>query len=318
MFALHQIRRRIALAATVLGVLFMAAPTASAVEAHASNAASGPRTWYATAGVTTSTHAIEGMVFLPGAITIDAGDTIVWNAGSADIHTIVLPGAGGQIAPYDPTSYQPTSNTTYDGSTYTASPVLTVLPQAAGVPFTATSYRLTFTKAGTYTYLCTVHQGMRGTVVVQPAGTAYPHTQVYYDNLARAQRTQIIAQGWQLYGQALEKASSHQVIAGIGKDQVDVMRFVRQTDVIHAGQSVTFTNLSMGPHTVTFGAEIGNPALPWGDPTHFDGSYPLNSGFVGVTVPASFTVTFTKPGTYSYHCALHDYMGMVGTVIVLL
>jgi plastocyanin len=29
------------------------------------------------------------------------------------------------------------------------------------------------------------------------------------------------------------------------------------------------------------------------------------------------TVTFTKPGVYRYHCALHDYMGMVGVVIVM-
>lgn len=317
MFALHRLQRRIAFAAAALSLLLLTAFTAPAAKAHASIAASGPQTWYLTAGATTNTHAIEGMVFLPGTITIDAGDTIQWNAGSADIHTIVLPGAGGQITQYDPASYRPTNNTTYDGSTYSASPVLTVLPQAAGVPFTATSYRLTFTQAGTFTYFCTVHQGMHGTVVVQPAGAAYPHSQDYYDSLAQTQRAQLIAEGRQLFGQAQNMASSNQVIAGIGKDQVDVMRFVRQTVVIQAGQSVTFSNLSMGPHTVTFGPEIGNPALPWGDPTHFDGSSPLNSGFLGITVPASFTVTFTKPGTFSYHCALHDYMGMVGTVIVV-
>jgi plastocyanin len=27
-------------------------------------------------------------------------------------------------------------------------------------------------------------------------------------------------------------------------------------------------------------------------------------------------VTFTKAGTYAYICALHDYLGMSGTVVV--
>ena len=31
----------------------------------------------------------------------------------------------------------------------------------------------------------------------------------------------------------------------------------------------------------------------------------------------TFKVTFVKAGTFTYICALHDYMGMVGTVRVL-
>jgi plastocyanin len=30
-----------------------------------------------------------------------------------------------------------------------------------------------------------------------------------------------------------------------------------------------------------------------------------------------FTVTFTQPGTYDYICALHENMGMKGTITVL-
>jgi len=29
-----------------------------------------------------------------------------------------------------------------------------------------------------------------------------------------------------------------------------------------------------------------------------------------------FRITFTRPGTYNYKCALHDNLGMVGKVIV--
>lgn len=317
MFALQQTRRHLALAVGALAILLMSTLTAPLAADHSARGAATPRTWYVSAGVTTRSHNIEGMEFLPGTITIDAGDSIVWRAESADIHTIVLPGADGQIATYDPGTYQPTSNSTYDGSTYTASSVLSVLPVQAGVPFAATLYRLTFTKPGTYTYMCNVHMGMQGTVIVQAAGAAYPHTQRYYDNQAREQRERLLVEGRQLCDKAEDIATNHHVVVGIGNDDVGVMRFVRQTVTIHVGESVTFTNMSMDPHIVTFGAEIGNPALPWGEPTRFDGSYPLNSGFLGVTAPASFAVTFTKPGTFQYKYALHDYMGMVGTVIIL-
>lgn len=320
MFRLKPAYHRAAFGTILFGALLAALFTAPLATAASSTVASGSRTWFVSAGVTTQSHDVEGMVFLPGKITIDAGDSIIWRAGSADIHTIVLPGAGGQIEPYHPGSYRPTNNTTYDGSTFTASTVLTVLPDTAGVPFTSTSYKLTFTKPGTYTYVCTVHQGMRGTVVVQPAGAAYPHSQDYYDDQAQIQRTRLLSEGYGLFAQARQTANNHLVIASIGNDHVAVMRYVRKMVTIHVGESVTFTNMSMDPHTVTFGAEPSNPSailFPYGDPTHFDGSAPLNSGLMGVITPADFTVTFTKAGSYAYFCALHDYMGMVGTVVVL-
>jgi plastocyanin len=55
----------------------------------------------------------------------------------------------------------------------------------------------------------------------------------------------------------------------------------------------------------------------------------VHSGFIEATLvddpgllpenPLDFTrfrVTFKQPGTYKYICALHDNIGMVGTVIV--
>lgn len=320
MFTLRHAQRTRGIGSALIVTLLFAALTAPVAAAKSAHDTSGPRSWSVAAGVTTENYAIDGMVFLPGAITINAGDSIVWSAGSAEIHTIVFPGAGGQIQPYDPGSYRPTSNTTYDGSTYTASPVLTVLPEKAGVPFTATSYKLTFPKVGEYTYFCSVHPGMQGTIVVQPAGSRYPHTQDDYNRQSRAQGARLITEGYGLYARAEEMANNHLVIAGIGSDQVDVMRFVRTDVTIHAGESVTFTNLSMGPHTVTFGPEPANPAainFPYGDPSRFDGSAPLNSGLMGIITPPSFTVTFTTPGEFAYKCALHDYMGMVGTITVL-
>jgi plastocyanin len=40
---------------------------------------------------------------------------------------------------------------------------------------------------------------------------------------------------------------------------------------------------------------------------------------VGAGLPfgTTFSATFTAPGTYNYICALHDDLGMTGTVVVL-
>jgi plastocyanin len=107
------------------------------------------------------------------------------------------------------------------------------------------------------------------------------------------------------------------------------MRFLPDRTVVRAGQTVTWTNRDPEtPHTVTFGEEPGGGPLGAFAPAGTDGpghatlSAPdqaVNSGFIGAGLPAgtTFSATFTKPGTYAYICALHDELGMVGTVVVL-
>ena len=122
---------------------------------------------------------------------------------------------------------------------------------------------------------------------------------------------------------------------GAGTPVVDVQRFFPPRVTIHAGDSLTWINRSFAPHTVTFLAGqtpppvivpqpqasgpprlLGNPDafLPAGNPTGYDGSGFLNSGFKEPGPDGTFTVTFTQPGTYPYLCLLHD--GMAGTVVV--
>lgn len=64
---------------------------------------------------------------------------------------------------------------------------------------------------------------------------------------------------------------------------------------VHAGTRVTWTNLDEEPHTITSagGTFKSSAALDTGD---------------------TYTVTFAKPGTYTYYCAVHPMM--VGTVVV--
>ena len=73
------------------------------------------------------------------------------------------------------------------------------------------------------------------------------------------------------------------------------------------------------PHTITFGPPPANPFAPTGDPANFQGGA-LSSGVIlpqGFGPPPNtFTVKFTKAGTYSYVCLIHAGMGMTGQVTV--
>jgi plastocyanin len=107
------------------------------------------------------------------------------------------------------------------------------------------------------------------------------------------------------------------------------MRFLPQRIVVHAGDTVDWTNRDPEtPHTVTFGVEPGGGPLGAFAPSGVDGpghatltdpGASANSGFIGAGLPfgTGFSATFVAPGTYHYICALHDDLGMTGTVVVL-
>lgn len=312
-------------AATVLATMTVGATAIVTHAAPATGVSTMPRAWHVQVGAQSSNEAVQGMVYMPGKVTIDVGDTIEWQANSAEPHTVTFNPTPAEFA--NAIGEPASGGTIFNGSPldHTNSGLIgTVSPS-----FTArTTYSLTFTKVGTYTYFCLVHPGMKGEVVVQPAGTPYPETQRQYNLSARIQRANIIASGYQEMARedvASARATQPTVFVG-GSDMqtgADVMLFMRPTIVVHVGQKVTFINNSMGPHTVTFGSEAGTVCSPdapfctYGDPTNYQGGQ-LNSGFLGAPFNAQpFQVTFNKVGTYTYHCALHDYMGMDGKVIVV-
>lgn len=289
----------------------LSAPTASA---HAEN--TGTRTWFVHVGLENSNHSIQVMTFSPSELWINEGDKVVWLSTSAEIHTITFTANGApppQPFTASPVQLTRTTATVFKAGTFLNSGLLADLNP--GFPFFH-SYSLTFPHNGSFTYSCWIHGPMMsGTVHVRDEGTAYPHTQQWYDRQTAILRARSINVGEGLKEQAEDGASNHAVAVGIGSGMVDVMRFIRSSVTIHVGQSVIFTNWSMGPHTVNFGPEIVPPTQPIGSPGSFDGSGSLGSGFLfhGQT----FTVTFTKVGTFHFFCALHDYMGMVGVVHVV-
>lgn len=86
--------------------------------------------------ISNSTHDvfIQNIAFNPGSLTIKAGDTIIWTNMDNVAHTV-----------------------TSDSGTELHSGTLS----------TGDTYSHIFTKAGTYTYHCSIHTMMKGTVIVQ-------------------------------------------------------------------------------------------------------------------------------------------------------
>ena len=79
---------------------------------------------------------------------------------------------------------------------------------------------------------------------------------------------------------------------------------------VKAGETVTWTNDGAVAHTATSDAA---DSVTW-DSGALGGSTPNPYG--GSTPGGSFSFTFTKPGTYSYHCSYHQAQGMTGTITV--
>jgi len=308
-------RARLLVAALCAVLMPMAFSTTASASPHP-YVHSHPRTWQVAVGQETPNAAIQGMAFLPGTVWINQGDKINWTARAGEIHTVTFLATGQPLLPFnpgDPTQLFPQGGPSYDGVSYYNSGVMTN-KTTSGFP-AQTTYQLRFDTSGDFTYYCLVHgQMMKGTVHVRPAGTHYPFTQKQYDHQAAVQTASILRDGARLWAETRQNATRHLVFVGADDGTAMVMRFIKDNVTIRVGSSITFVNSGMAaPHTVTFGPEQPNIFVPYGDPTNFTGQQ-LNSG---IMLPgSSFTVTFTKAGTYHFICGLHDYLGMVGTVKV--
>ena len=306
--------------------------------------------WSVKVGAQSPDKGLQANAFYNNNITVDVGDTVTWSLNTDEIHTVTfLAGTpepplvtviGGQLIP----NFQfilPFGGPSYDGTAVANSGLLGFKAPNVSVPPT---FSLTFSKPGTYAYVCIVHDGMDGTVTVNPAGTAYPATQAQYDAGSQALQTRLFSQGMSLPGRAFGAAAPDDVTAGIGalvpgggaNATLALLRFVPNTRTIHAGETVTWTNLDpQTPHTVSFPSFAGNPFAAYNpinatctstecDATINSPSQVVNSGFIAndpaFEKPNTFKAKFTTPGTYPYICALHGQPGqdgMTGTIVVL-
>jgi plastocyanin len=191
---------------------------------------------------------------------------------------------------------------------------------------------------------------MTGVIHVLHTSETLPYDQEFYDQQAERERAVLLADARRLprIHRDEDDEQSSGVAAGIGEivtttgagsQTASLMRFEHQTVIVRVGDTVEWTSLDPSiNHTVTFGVEPDDPRPPSANVmTTSDGarysviSSPadsVNSGFLspapqdranlaqsapGVT---RFRVTFTSPGTFNYICAVHDQLGMTGSVIV--
>jgi plastocyanin len=260
----------------------------------------------------------------------------------------------------------------FDGSACVNSDIL-LLDENTVSTASAPTYSVSFPAAGNFKFVCLLHADMTGVVHVLNLSEALPHDQDFYDRQARSEQALLLADASRLGGRGRssggdrelwladasplerwgrppdgDRAQSSDVAAGIGEivtttgagsQTASLMRFVRDTIDVRAGDTVEWVSLDPSiNHTVTFGTEPADPRPPSANvlPTS-DGARQavigsptdnVNSGFLspapqdraglamsppGVT---RFRVTFTSPGTFDYICAIHDTLGMKGTVIV--
>ena len=240
----------------------------------------------------------------------------------------------------------------FDGSSCITSDVLR-LSEDTDSSRNAPTYSVFFPAAGNFKFVCLVHADMTGVIHVVDASEALPYDQDFYDREARKQGNALLANAGSLRtgdgnDSGHDHAGSKGVAAGIGavstpsgagSDTAALMRFLRSTIVVHVGETVEWTSLDPSiNHTVTFGTEPADPRPRSANvQVTADGARKavisstadsVNSGFLspapqdranlaqslpGVT---RFRVTFTSPGIFNYICAIHDELGMKGTVIV--
>jgi plastocyanin len=308
-----------------VGVLLaglIAFPIAGAARTHSTSPPSVPTTHTVFVGWGDKDGA--AMMFTPKWIDIYVGDTVTWRwTSNLEPHTVsfgpaamikkladamnapMVSSSGAPVVGAPPQVAYPTMGHTYNGMGYANS----------GASYKGT-WSLTFTRPGMYKYYCIIHYPyMMGMVVVHPRPMGKPY---------------------------IVQAGDGEAAGNDQSNMTESTQFFPRTLTIHVGDTVTWIG---GFHTVTFGpvalrdqlemqriASVQlkngrtvlaiNPkiSLPSGGAT-YDGTGFVNSGILFLRagpnskVPPSYSLTFTKAGTYEYDCLLHP--GMDGSITVL-
>lgn len=330
----------------ILALALLATAASAAVRSHqGATPAQAAQTWEVQVGYDDEPSFISTQAYFPNPLTINAGDTVVWRF--AGFHTVTFngnepplpllgPGPNpGELAlgpAFFPAGPQG-SNATYDGTGIASSGT----PPEGGPQDQPFTYTLTFTKPGLYGYVCTLHPGMRGEVLVQQAGAPLPETPA--QARARGQATIGALVGIMRSGiertRPVSLASTHLAYAGLGDAfGVSALRFLPGDITVRRSDTVLWSFADpFEVHTVTFTSGQPDPAFidvrpqPQGPPilaipanvagpvggTSYTGQGYVNSGVL--PYGGSYALTFdAPPGKYEYLCIVHPFMR--GTVTV--
>jgi plastocyanin len=300
-----------------------------------------PNKWTVIVGGATADTSIYANAFFPQAIEIAVGDSVNWTFEG--FHNVAF--LGGSSAPpfsvpegdkvyWNPLILFPAGDKTYDGTGYHNSG----LPGPDG----RLSYTLKFTKPGRYSYICEIHSGMRGMVIVTDKAKGTPAAAL---TQGRAEQAATLAAGRTRFANLrVERHGKTFVVPLVGNSQerYSVLRFTRVPLVIPRGSTVTWAMRdTFEIHTVTFTSGEKPPQFAVPEPqssgppkvllnptalvptttTQYDGTGYVNSGMLFPPgnpgkAPSSFSLTFTKPGRFEYWCLIHADVGQRGTIVV--
>jgi plastocyanin len=320
---------------------------------------SSPRTYTVLVGYENTHQAVDVMGFFPNVVTIHVGDTVHWKLNSKEIHTVtfnadfsqplIINGADPNISPimfnpYATDQVVPTGGMS-DVNAFANSGIMGY--DSGEVQ----NFSLTFSKAGTYNYLCLIHgEMMSGQVVVvgpdqnvpTPAQEMAMGKQQIASQLAKVPAV-IKAANAQV--KPAEKnpdgTMTHYILLGYESGQIDLMRFFPNKTNVKPGDTVVWemSPSNGAPHTVTFlnGAPspdlvtFVSPFLYINPEIVFPSPFPPQPGEVltrsgvyssGLAQPIpgefySLKIGNMTPGLLPYECLLHDESGMTGTLVVL-
>lgn|GEM_PF-794507 len=313
--------------------------------------------------------------FFPGSVKVHAGDSVKFSI--AGFHLINFPKKGDPPPPLAaPDPAHPATGVVdaagaaywFNGQGTPVIPAIVGLGSGSGKPYTGATalgsgfptgsgapkpFVVKFPKAGTYTYYCVLHPGMKGTVTVVGKGKPVPSAK------ADAARVKLqLAKGLSALKRLdTEKIPADTVVAGPDTAKGEVLyRFTPAALSTKVGTPITLqmSDGSSEDHTFTFAKDLkaaiedadatflaplpgtgtsGPPTLAldpkWaypsdapGTPVVLDGTNHGN-GFVNSGVldgssatpfPQKTTVSFSQPGTYSFFCAIHT--NMIGKITV--
>lgn len=330
----HRIPLLLVAAACILGL--------PAAPAHGGSGA----TWTVVVGGANPDSSVVSSAFFPHTLTVRVGDTVRWVFDRRwPEHTVTF--LSGTTPPppeieeggksyVNPRVAFPAGGATYDGTGYHNSG----MPPDPAQPF---SYTLTFTKPGMFTYLCLLHPGQEGAVIVKARTSETPREATARGRRELAGTLQAGERAYRRWAPSVHGKTVTIRLIGDPRAHWSVLRFTKASLVVARGTTVVWDMRDPQEiHAVTFpdgharASEFVIPQpQPHGPPmllenpqvviripaTSYAGTTLAGSGILlppGApgNPPTSYRLTFTEAGRFAYVCAVHAPQGMYGTIIV--